>query len=82
MSPEIVGLIGIALLVVLLFMRVWVGIAMGIVGFLGFAYITSLEYALMMMGSTPFTAIANETVAAVPLFILMGAVGGSCPRSA
>ena len=72
MSPEIVGLIGVALLVVLLFLRVWVGIAMLVIGFLGFAQITSLSNALMIIGATPYSAIANETVAAVPLFILMG----------
>jgi tripartite ATP-independent transporter DctM subunit len=72
MSPEIVGLIGVALLVVLLFLRVWVGITMLVIGFLGFAYITSLSNALMIIGATPYSAIANETVAAVPLFILMG----------
>jgi len=74
MSPEIVGLLGVAVLVVLLFLRVWVGIAMAAVGFLGFAYITNFEYACLIMGSVPYSSIANETVAAVPLFILMGSV--------
>jgi C4-dicarboxylate transporter DctM subunit len=74
MSPEIVGLIGIGVLVVLLFLRMWIGIAMAVVGFLGFAYITSLKNALMIIGSVPYSAIANEAVAAVPLFILMGVV--------
>jgi len=74
MSPEIVGLIGVGVLVVLLFLRMWIGIAMAIVGFLGFAYITSLKNALMIIGSVPYSAIANEAVAAVPLFILMGVV--------
>ena len=74
MSPETIGLAGIVLLIVLLFCRVWVGIAMAVVGFLGFALITNFNYALMIMGSVPYSTIANETVAAVPLFILMGAV--------
>ncbi|MDB9822351.1 TRAP transporter large permease [Deltaproteobacteria bacterium] len=72
MSPEIVGLIGVGILIVLLFLRVWVGIAMASVGFLGFAYITNFKYAFQIMGSVPYSSIANETVAAVPLFILMG----------
>jgi C4-dicarboxylate transporter DctM subunit len=74
MSPEIAGVIGVVLLVVLLFLRVWVGIAMALVGFLGFAYITSLKNALLILGSVPYSTLANETVAAVPLFILMGAM--------
>ena len=74
MSPEAVGLAGIIVLVMLLFLRVWVGIAMAVVGFIGFAILTNLEYAYSLMGTVPYSAIANETVAAVPLFILMGAV--------
>ena len=74
MSPEIAGIIGVVLLVILLFLRVWVGIAMALVGFLGFAYITSLKNALLILGSVPYSTLANETVAAVPLFILMGAM--------
>ena len=74
MSPEYIGLIGVGILVVLLFMRMWVGLAMAVIGFLGYAAITSLKHALLVAGSVPYSAIANETVAAVPLFILMGVV--------
>jgi tripartite ATP-independent transporter DctM subunit len=67
-------LIGVLLLVVLLFMRVWVGTVMAVVGFAGFAYITSFKGALQIIGVVPFSTIANETVASVPLFILMGVI--------
>jgi tripartite ATP-independent transporter DctM subunit len=74
MSPEAVGLLGLGALIVLLFLRVWVGMAMIIVGFLGFAYIVGFKHAFLIMGSVPYSAISNETVASVPLFILMGVV--------
>jgi C4-dicarboxylate transporter DctM subunit len=74
MSPEYIGLIGVGFLVVLLFMRMWVGLAMAVLGFLGYAAITSFKNALLVAGSVPYSAIANEAVAAVPLFILMGVV--------
>ena len=74
MSSEVIGLVGVVVLVAFLFMRVWVGIAMAVVGFFGFAMLTNLQYSLSIMGTVPFSAIANETVAAVPLFILMGAI--------
>ncbi|MFC1863603.1 TRAP transporter large permease subunit, partial [Thermodesulfobacteriota bacterium] len=74
MSSELVGLIGIMFLIILLFMRVWVGTVMAVVGFLGFAYITSFQSALQIIGAVPFSTIANETVASVPLFILMGVI--------
>jgi C4-dicarboxylate transporter DctM subunit len=74
MSPELVGVIGILLLVVLLFMRVWVGTVMAVVGFLGFSYIAGFQSALQVIGAVPFSTIADETVASVPLFILMGVI--------
>jgi tripartite ATP-independent transporter DctM subunit len=74
MSLEWIGLFGVLCLVVLLFMRVWVGTVMAFVGFLGFAYITNLKSAVQVIGVVPFSTIANETVASVPLFILMGVV--------
>lgn len=74
MSPETIGLIGVGVLIVLLFFRVWVGIAMALVGFLGFAWIVGFKHAFLIMGSVPYAAISDETVASVPLFILMGVV--------
>jgi len=72
MSLEWIGLFGVVCLIVLLFMRVWVGTVMAIIGFLGFAYITNFKSAIQVIGVVPFSTIANETVASVPLFILMG----------
>lgn len=74
MSPEAVGLIGVAVLLILLFLGVWIGIAMAFVGFLGIICIAGAKNALLVMGSVPYGAISNENVACVPLFILMGAV--------
>jgi len=74
MSLEWIGLFGVVCLIVLLFMRVWVGTVMAVIGFLGFAYITNFKSAVQVMGVVPFSTIANETVASVPLFILMGVV--------
>ena len=74
MTPEVVGTIGLVLLIILLFFRMWVGAAMSAIGFLGFAYIAGHQKALLILGSVAYTSIANETVASVPLFILMGVV--------
>ena len=74
MSLEWIGLLGVVCLIVLLFMRVWVGTVMAVIGFLGFALLTNLKSAVQVIGVVPFSTIANETVASVPLFILMGVV--------
>ena len=74
MSPEIVGVIGVVIMLVLIFMRVWVGLAMIIVGFLGFAYLEGWGQALIISGTEPYSQIAFYVISCIPLFILMGIV--------
>ena len=74
MSPETTGLIGLILLVVLLFARMWIGAAMAMVGFLGYAYIMGLKPAFGVVSQIPFSTIAWYPMSTVPLFIFMGVV--------
>ncbi|HJX12026.1 MAG TPA: TRAP transporter large permease [Dehalococcoidales bacterium] len=74
MSAELVGGIGITIMVVLIFFRVWIGGAMILIGFLGFAYLAGWKDALIIAGRVPLSTIAWYPVTAIPLFILMGAV--------
>jgi len=74
MSPEFVGLIGILLLLALMAARMWIALAMGIIGFLGILYIQGLEQALHVAGSAPFVFIYKYSFAVMPMFILMGNV--------
>jgi C4-dicarboxylate transporter DctM subunit len=72
MSPEIVGFIGVALLLVLIFARMWVGLAMAIVGFFGIAYIAGFGVAFQTAGSAPFVFIFRYSLTVLPMFVLMG----------
>ena len=74
MSANVVGLIGIAVLLALLFGRMYVGAAMGLVGFLGYSYLQGIEAGLGVLATVPFSSIADYTITVVPLFILMGNV--------
>jgi C4-dicarboxylate transporter DctM subunit len=74
MSPELLGAIGIVVLIVLIFMRIWIGAAMALVGFLGYAYLAGWENAFVMTGTEPYSNIAFYPITVIPLFILMGAV--------
>lgn len=74
MSPEAVGYISVGVLIVLLFLRMWIGLAMALVGFLGYAYLEGFDMALSVVGTVPFRAVGDEVVAAVPLFIFMGVI--------
>ena len=42
MSPEIIGVIGLVVMVVLMFARMWIGAAMALVGFVGYAIIMGI----------------------------------------
>jgi len=74
MTTEIVGLIGILIMVILLFSRMWIGLAMALVGFLGFLYATDLDKSFAILATVPYHTIAFYPVTCVPLFILMGVV--------
>lgn len=74
MSPGLIGAIGVVVLVILIFMRVWIGAAMVLVGFLGYAYLVGWNYALIVAGTEPYSDIAFYPITVIPLFILMGAL--------
>jgi C4-dicarboxylate transporter DctM subunit len=75
MSPILIGLIGLALMLAILFWGVPIGFGMAIVGFAGCVYFTSLEATLTrVVGVIPYTLIANYTFAVLPLFLLMANV--------
>ena len=72
MSPTMVGILGICILIFLIFIRMQIGLSMGIVGFLGFAYIVGIDPALGLLRTVPYTSFANQGMSVIPLFILMG----------
>jgi C4-dicarboxylate transporter DctM subunit len=73
-SPELVGALGLVLLIVFLFSGMWIGITMGVIGFVGYVYLSGIDSAFAVLGTTPYSTIAFYPLAALPLFILMGAV--------
>ncbi len=72
MTPTTAGLLGMAVLLVLLFARVPIGIAMALVGSIGIAVINSPSAALISLGSFPYSHAAVQELAVIPLFVLMG----------
>jgi len=72
MTPLSVGYIGIGVLVAVLFSGIHIGVVMGLIGFLGIAYLSGWLAALAVLRTVPFTTFANYSMSVVPLFILMG----------
>ncbi|MBF7097001.1 TRAP transporter large permease [Alkalibacter mobilis] len=74
MSPELIGVLGIVLLLILLAFRIPVGIAMIAVSVLGYSMIVSPEGAFAKLGADAFVNAKSYTLSVIPLFVLMGMV--------
>ena len=73
MGPSEAGFFGIIVLLILLLLRMQIGIAMGLVGFFGFAYVTGWGPAFGILRTVPYTTFASNDLSVIPLFVLMGA---------
>ena len=74
MSVAAIGMLGVAGLLVLIFARVPIAIALAASGLFGYAALDGWPTALKMLGSVPFNLASAYSLSVVPLFILMGAV--------
>jgi C4-dicarboxylate transporter DctM subunit len=71
-STEAVAIIGFVVLFVLMLLRVPVGMAMGLVGVSGFAYLSGGGPALKIVGHTSMRTVTDWNFAVIPMFLLMG----------
>jgi C4-dicarboxylate transporter, DctM subunit len=81
MEPVIIGIIGVAILIILLFSGLSIGVGMALVGVLGFAYLTDINAALGILRTVPYATFASNSLSVIPLFILMGAFAMSSGMS-
>ena len=72
MSPEIAGIVGIALLLVLFLIGVQIAFAMAIVGFIGILYLSGLEPALTLLAQDIYESFTSYPLSVIPMFVLMG----------
>ncbi|MGA8291932.1 MAG: TRAP transporter permease [Rhodoplanes sp.] len=72
MSSDVVAVVGFLQLFVLILLRVPIGMAMGLVGVGGFAYLSGGGPALKIVGHTSMRTVTDFNFAIVPLFLLMG----------
>jgi tripartite ATP-independent transporter DctM subunit len=72
MTPEVIGLIGIILMLLLIMLKIPIAYSMFIVGFLGFAVIVSPDAALSMVGTEIFSNFSSYTLSVIPMFVWMG----------
>ena len=72
MSTYLIGVLGLVVLVVLLFMGMHIGVAMALVGFAGCVILKGFPAALGYMTNTPFATCNAESLTVIPMFTLMG----------
>jgi C4-dicarboxylate transporter DctM subunit len=71
-DPALIGLIGIVVFLVLIFLGMNIGLALLIVGFVGYAAILDPAAAIGMLRKVPATQASTYALIVIPLFILMG----------
>src|ERR1700674_1518374 len=72
MGTDAVAITGFVVLFALMLLRVPVGMAMGLVGVSGFAYLNGGGPALKIVGHTTMRTVTDFNYAVIPLFLLMG----------
>tara|TARA_R110002110_G_scaffold13696_9_gene65548 strand:+ start:1904 stop:3211 length:1308 start_codon:yes stop_codon:yes gene_type:complete len=82
MDPILTGLIGLGAMFLMIILHIPIGIAMGLTGLVGVATIIGWGPAVSLLGTEPSSAIANEGLAVLALFLLMGAFAGAGGLSA
>lgn len=82
MTPAMIGALGIASLLSLLFVRVPVWAALTLVGFAGNFILSGLPSALTLTGTSAFDVSSAYTLSVIPLFVLLGEVASNTRLSA
>ncbi len=72
MTPTVVGLLGLVGLFGLLALRMPVGVAMAVVGTIGFGVLNSWPATMAQLGREPYVIASSYELIVIPLFVLMG----------
>lgn len=72
MNPTTIGLIGILLFFALIIFKMPIAYVMAMIGFAGFAYLTSMSAAFALVSKDLFSTFSNYSLSVIPMFIWMG----------
>ena len=73
LSTDFIAVAGFVMLFILMLLRVPVGMAMGLVGVVGYSMIAGVGPALKLVGQTSMRTVTDYTFGVIPMFMLMGA---------
>src|SRR3989304_6071178 len=72
MSLFTIGLIGIGIMLVLIFLRMPIGFVFLAIGFGGVWYLRGFNPALQILATSPYATTTSYVWTAIPMFLLMG----------
>jgi tripartite ATP-independent transporter DctM subunit len=72
-SRDLVAFLGFVAMFVLMALRVPIGVAMGLVGVIGFGALTSWTAGVNLLANVPLSVLTDYNLSVIPMFILMGA---------
>ncbi len=74
MNLTLAGILGLVIMILLIFLRMPIGFAMGLVGFVGLIYVVDWNFAFSTLSLIPFSVVLDFNKSVVPLFVLMSMV--------
>jgi C4-dicarboxylate transporter, DctM subunit len=74
MNEVMVGLINLTILLIMFLTGIELGFAMAVMGFLGFAYLVSLDAAFNLLAKDVFNTFTSYGFTVIPLFVFMGQI--------
>lgn len=77
MEPILIGFIGIAGLILFAGLGVPIAFSITLVGAVGMAAVTDVEFVLVTFQSLPYATASEYAFAVIPMFVLMGAIASS-----
>jgi tripartite ATP-independent transporter DctM subunit len=81
MGQATIAILGFVALFALMLLRVPIGVAMGVVGVLGFAALSALSPGFSLLAQSPIRVSTDWDLAVIPMFILMGAFASASGMS-
>ncbi len=82
MESVTIGFIGLGVGLLLIAMRVQIGVALGVVSFVGIALLLNMRAAWGILTAVPFNFVGDWSLTAIPMFLLMGYVASASGLSA
>ena len=72
MTPEIIGLIGVVVFLLLIFLKIPIAVAMMAVGLVGFGIIVDFKAAFSVISTDVFSTFSSYSLSVIPMFVWMG----------